>query len=237
MANHIPVILLIARPAAGKSEVIDFLKKTPLEERLRRFHVSNLAEIDDFPYIWEWFEEDDFLQKNGRERLHSKPDGYFKDEFYWQVCIQKINNAFAKRMRDEKSFLENNTAIIEFARGGENGFRDAFAYLSDEIAALARIVYVKVSYEESLRKNRRRAKKGLEDTILFHSLSDDKMENIYKINDWDKLAKGDQGIIDIRGHQVPFAVFNNGPEKTDDPAKLGPALDDTFGRLWAVQKK
>ena len=237
MANHLPVVLLIARPAAGKSEVIDFLKKTPLEERLRRFHVSNLAEIDDFPYIWDWFEEDDFLQKNGKERLHSKPDGYFKDEFSWQVCIQKINNAFAKRLRDEKSFLENNTAIIEFARGGENGFKDAFSYLSDEVVKLARIVYIKVSYDESLRKNRRRAKKGLEDTILYHSLSDDKMETIYKINDWDKLAKGDQGLIDIRGHQVPFAVFNNEPEKTDDPAKLGPALDDTFGRLWAVQKK
>ena len=237
MANHLPVILLIARPAAGKSEVIDFLKKTPLEERLRRFHVSNLAEFDDFPYIWEWFEEDDFLQQHGKERLHSRPDGYFKDEFSWHVCIQKINNAFAKRLRDEKSFLENNTAIIEFARGGENGFKDAFSYLSDDILKLARIVYIKVSYEESLRKNRRRAKKGLEDTILFHSLSDDKMETIYKINDWDKLAKGDQGAIDIRGHQVPFAVFNNEPEKTDDPAKLGPALDDTFGRLWAQQKK
>ena len=34
------VIILNGRPAAGKSEVIDYLKKVPLEERVRRFHIG-----------------------------------------------------------------------------------------------------------------------------------------------------------------------------------------------------
>jgi len=236
MANHFPVILLIARPAAGKSEVIDYLKKTPLVERMERFNVAELAEFDDFLYIWEWFEEDDFLSANGKERLHSKPDYYFKDEFAWQVCIQKINNAFAKRL-PEPDFLKNHTSLIEFARGGANGFSDAFNYLSDDILKLAKIVYIKVPYEESVRKNKKRARKGEEHSVLYHSLPDDKMEYYYKINDWDKLSGGkDQGTIEIKGHQVPFVVFDNMPEKTNDPAKLGPALDDAFGRLGALQK-
>jgi hypothetical protein len=38
--NIFDIILLIARPAAGKSEVIDFLKQIPLEERIQRFHIG-----------------------------------------------------------------------------------------------------------------------------------------------------------------------------------------------------
>ncbi len=235
MEKHYPVIILVARPAAGKSEVIDYLKKTPLVERMERFNIAELAEFDDFLYIWEWFEEDDFLSQHGRERLHSRPDYYFKDEFAWHVCIQKINNAFAKRLADP-DFLKNHTALIEFARGGENGFRDAFNFLSDDILRLARIIYIHVTYEESVRKNRRRARKGQEHSILYHSLPDDKMEYYYKINDWEKLSGGrDSGLIEIKGHRVPFAVFDNMPEKTDDPAKLGPALDEVFARLAKVK--
>ena len=237
MADTFPIIILIGRPAAGKSEVIDYLKKTAVEERKKRFHIGSFVEIDDFPYIWDWFEEDDILQKHGKERLHSRPDYYFKDEFLWHVCIEKINLAFAKKLRDNPKFLEENTAIVEFARGGENGFSEAFSYLSEEILNQARICYIKVSYEESCRKNRKRARKGLEDSVLFHSLPDDKMEYYYKINDWDKIAPADEGSIMIKGQKVSYAVFKNEPEVTDNFAKLGPALEDTFGRLWKLVKK
>ena len=33
-----PILIITGRPAAGKSEVIDFLKKTNAKERLERFH-------------------------------------------------------------------------------------------------------------------------------------------------------------------------------------------------------
>ena len=55
------IILLIARPGAGKSEIIDYLKQTPLEERISRYHVGKFKEIDDFPMLWTWFEEDEIL--------------------------------------------------------------------------------------------------------------------------------------------------------------------------------
>lgn len=232
MRDIFPCIILIGRPAAGKSEIIDYLKKVDAEERRRRFRIGPFVEFDDFPYIWDWFEEDDILQKYGKERLHTTPDYYFKDEFLWNVCIEKINLAFAKKLRDNPRFLEENTAIVEFARGGENGFSEAFSYLSDAILKHAGIVYVKVSYEESCRRNRRRARKGLEDTILYHSLPDDKMEYYYKINDWDKIAPGDEGELTIKGHVVPYVVFPNEPEVTDSPEKLAPVLEDVLGRLW-----
>jgi hypothetical protein len=124
---------------------------------------------------------------------------------------------------------------VEFARGGENGFGEAFAHLADEILCRAGIVYINVSYQESVRKNRRRFDPAQADSILYHSLPDEKMEFYYRSNDWERLSAGRKsGRIRVRSFEVPFAVFDNEPEKTDDPGKLGPALETVFTTLWGL---
>lgn len=228
-----PVVILIGRPAAGKSEVIDYLKQVSDGERRERFHLAPLQEIDDFVWVWETFQDDDIRSKHGKPRLHTTVDYYFTDSFIWNFFIEKINHEFAKRLARDPDYQSHHTTLVEFARGGECGFRDAFAFLSDEILKHAVILYIRVSFEESLRRNRKRARKGQEDSILYHALPDKKMEYYYKTNDWDQISGGEkQGTIDIKGNRVPFAVFENEPEKTDDPAKLGPALEDAFTWLW-----
>ena len=231
MQDNFEVILLIARPAAGKSEVIDYLKKTDVEVREKRFGIGVFEELDDFPYVWETFEIDDIMSKHGRERLFTTPDYYFKDHFVWNLFIERISLEFAKRLARDPDYPKHTTTIVEFARGGENGFAEAFSYLSEDILKRAGIVYIKVSYEESCRKNRRRFDPKQADSILYHSLPDEKMEFYYKVNDWDKLAGGDDGFIQVKGHKVPFAVFKNEPEVTDKPELLGKALEDVFARL------
>lgn len=233
--NTFPVIILIGRPAAGKSEVIDFLKKTPSPERSERFHIADFEEIDDFIYVWEKFEEDEILAKHGKERVWTTPDYYFKDEFLWDLFIEKINLAYAKKVNEDPKFHDKKTAILEFARGGEKGFEEAFNHLSEEVLKNAAIVYIRVSYEESLRKNRRRAKPGQLHTVLFHSLPDEKMEKIYKVNDWDKLAAKNPEFIEIKGHRVPYAVLQNEPEVTGSPVTLGKALEGTLQKLWGIR--
>jgi hypothetical protein len=128
------------------------------------------------------------------------------------------------------------TTLVEFARGGENGFGEAFSYLHEEILKRAVIIYINVSFEESVRKNRRRARPGLEDSILYHSLPDEKMEFYYKANDWKKLTAGDPHTITIKGHKVPYAVFENEPEKTDNPATLGAELERVAKTIWSSRK-
>jgi hypothetical protein len=228
------VIILIGRPAAGKSEIIDFLKKSPPDDRLRKFHVREFEEIDDFTYVWETFEIDDILGRNGRERIWSDEKYWFKDDFIWNLYIERINLAYRKKLAADPRYHERTTTIIEFARGGESGFGEAFSYLHDDILARAGIIYINVPYEESVRKNRRRARPGMEDSILYHSLPDAKMERYYRINDWEKLTAGNPGTIPVRGHNVPYAVFENMPEKTDDPAKIGPELERAASRLWKL---
>jgi hypothetical protein len=237
MQDTFEVIILIGRPAAGKSEVIDYLKKTDVEARKMRFRMGKFEEIDDFPFVWETFEMDDILEKHGRERMFTTPDYYFKDEFVWNLFIERINLEFAKKLARDPDYLKHTTAIVEFARGGEAGFAEAFSYLSDEILKRAGIVYIKVSYEESCRKNRRRFDPKQADSILYHSLPDEKMEFYYKVNDWEKLAAGNDGFIEIKGHRLPFSVFNNEPEVTDKPELLGKALENVFATLWRRLKE
>ena len=40
------ILILIARPAAGKSEIIDYLKRINIRERKRRFHIGDFEEIE-----------------------------------------------------------------------------------------------------------------------------------------------------------------------------------------------
>ena len=234
MNNNFDIIILIGRPAAGKSEVIDFLKKTPAAERSRRFHVGNFEEVDDFVYVWETFEVDDILSRHGKPRVWSDAQYWFKDDFIWNVYIERLNLAYRKKAAADPEYHTATTTIIEFARGGKKGFGEAFSYLHDDVLKRAGIIYINVPYEESVRKNRRRARPGMEDSILYHSLPDEKMEHYYKVNDWQELTSRHPDYIEVRGHKVPYAVFENMPEKTDDPVKLGNELERAAQKLWST---
>ena len=94
------ILLLLARPAAGKSEIIHYLKGVPPEERLKRFHVGTLVEIDDFPMLWEWFEEDEILAKMGKPRLHTDKQQNFLHKYLWDVLIERIDLEYQKKLRD-----------------------------------------------------------------------------------------------------------------------------------------
>lgn len=235
MSDRFETIILIGRPAAGKSETIDYLKQTGEAERARRFHIGPFVEIDDFPFVWETFEIDDLLEQLGQPRVFSDRKYYFLGEHVWHLFIERISLEFRKRLAKDPDFTTKQTVLVEFSRGGEHGFAEAFAHLSDEILGRAGIVYINVSYEESCRKNRRRFDPTQADSILYHGLPDEKMEFYYKTNDWERLSGGRKsGTIRIGGHDVPFAVFDNEPEQTDDPAKLGPALERVFQALWRL---
>ncbi|MFN0152162.1 MAG: hypothetical protein ACKVU1_15780 [bacterium] len=234
--DNFDVIILNGRPAAGKSEVIDYLKKVPVAERLRRFHIGEFEEFDDFPILWERFEDDDIFSRYGRPRAHTTDDYYFKEHFFWNFLIERLNLAYNKTLRDDPKYHDTKTAIIEFSRGGENGFEEAYGYLDPQILKRAGIVYIKVSYEESKRKNQRRANKDRPDSILQHSLPDEKMDFYYKTNDWEKLAGRDPRAIDVKGVRVPYSVLENEPEVTDNAERLGQSLERVFAHLWTVQK-
>jgi hypothetical protein len=238
MKEHFEIIILMGRPASGKSEVIDFLKKTPVPERLKRFHVNKFEEIDDFPMLWTWFEEDAILEKiMNKPRFHTDPEGFFLYRYQWDLLIERISLEYNKKLRDE-GYSDKTTTILEFSRGSEHGgYKSAFQHLSDEILEKACVLYIDVPFEESLRKNRRRFNPDRPDSILEHGLPDAKLEKMYKEVDWEIFKGDDPEYISFSGHKIPYVVLHNMPEVTDDPKKLGPALEDCFSKLWKIRNK
>jgi hypothetical protein len=238
MTEHFPILILIGRPASGKSEVIDYLKKAPAPERLRRFHIKTLDEIDDFPMLWTWFEEDAILEKvMHKPRVHSDSDGYFLHQYQWDLLIERISLEYQKRLRDKDHSVAK-TTLIEFSRGTEHGgYESAFRHLAPAILDKAAILYIDVPYEESLRKNRRRFNPERPDSILEHGLPDAKLERLYKEVDWEAFKGNDPSFIEFAGQRLPYAVFDNMPEKTDKPEVLGAHLEDVLNRLWALRQE
>ena len=234
--NTFNIILLIARPAAGKSEIIDYLHRTPLPERIERFHVGEFEEIDDFPMLWTWFEEDSILDSLGHPRLHTDENGNFKYLYLWDVLIERISLEYAKKLREDPAYHAKNTVIIEFARGSEHGgFARAFEHLSPEILEKLAVMYVNVSWEESLRKNRQRFNPDRPGSILEHGLTDSKMKEIYREIDWEEVSAGDEKYLTIQGVRVPYVVFENEDDVTTERGDaLGQRLEETLGKLWRL---
>jgi hypothetical protein len=233
--DHFPILILVGRPASGKSEIIDYLLHADPAERLRRFQVGRPEVLDDFPMLWSWFEEDYLLsQVLGKPRLYTDEQGYFLQTYLWHLLIQRLDLDYHKRLRDDLEYHTHTTAIIEFSRGSEHGgYAAAFKNLSDELLSRAVIVYVRVSFEESLRKNRRRFNPNKPDSILEHSLPDAKLERLYRLDDWDDLARLDPQYLTIRSQRVPYAVFENSDDvTTNQPEQLASRLVSVLYSLW-----
>ncbi|BBB48521.1 hypothetical protein [Pelolinea submarina] len=236
--NVFPILLLVARPAAGKSEIIHYLTGLPLEKREETFHIGELKSIDDFPFLWRWFEEDELLEKMGQARLYTDQEGYFKSNHLWDLLIKLVNLDFLK-FSHANEFSKEMTVLIEFSRGKEHGgYQHALPLLSDEILENLSILYVNVPWEESLRKNRRRFNPDKPDSILEHSLPDTKLERLYRECDFQELVDAPVGKITIRGFQVPYAILENSDDVTSAMGDaLGKRLESTLQKLWSLRSE
>ncbi|GAB4526326.1 MAG: hypothetical protein Kow0063_00450 [Anaerolineae bacterium] len=232
------VLILIGRPASGKSEIIDHVLHTPLDERRDRYHIADLDVIDDFPMLWTWFEEDHILSRRlGQPRLHTDADGYFKYDYLWHLLVERISLEYHKRLRDDPTYHRHTTTLVEFSRGSEHGgYAGAFPHLADDLLHRAAVIYVRVSFEESLRKNRRRFNPDRPDSILEHALPDEKLKRLYYHDDWLSFSAGDPHYLHIGSIRVPYVVFENEDDvTTDKPDLLAERLEAVSKRLWELR--
>ena len=236
MSNNIfPLLILNARPAAGKTELLRALETIPLETRITRFHIGPMHVIDDFPMLWAWFEEDRLLEEVfHRPRLHTSSDEYFLHHDHWHLLIRRLCMEYDKWVRDTQ---DPHTVILEFSRGDEHGgYQAAYQHLSARVLQQAASLYLQVSYKESTRKNKLRFNPDRPDSLLQHGLDSDKLERLYQADDWDEFTQGDPSCIHIDGHQIPYVVFDNEDDVTTSKGELlFDRLEDCMKRLWTLK--
>jgi len=237
--NHFPILILIGRPACGKSEIIDYLQHIDINKRVARFHIKNIQVLDDFPMLWTWFEEDDILEdKFHKERLYTDSLGYFKHDYLWDLLIQRLELEYQKKLKDNPWYDEGNTTIIEFSRGSQHGgYAQALTNFSEDLLNKASILYVNVSYRESQRKNRLRFNPQRPYSILEHALPDEKLEKLYSSDDWHKLTASDKHFLVTGSCRTPYAVFENEDDiTTGDSSALGSRLEQALNHLWDIHQ-
>jgi hypothetical protein len=200
---------------------------------MRRFFLGDFEELDDFPMLWTWFEEDRILEQMGRPRLHTTPDGYFMHDYLWDLLIRRIDLEYAKRLSENPLYHQSMSTIIEFSRGVQHGgYERAFRHLSGEILDRAAVLYIEVSYEESVRKNRSRYNPQRPYDVLGHGLPDDKLETLYRYSDWESFSAPDPHHLLLEGRSVPYAVFENEDDVTTQGGEaLGGRLEQTMHLL------
>ncbi|MGY4707483.1 hypothetical protein ACVNPS_07010 [Candidatus Bipolaricaulota sp. J31] len=232
-ADVLPYLIVLGRPAAGKSELIQFLRGLPPDERAQRYHLGTISVLDDFPILWEKFIEDDIWEEVGKGRLISRRAGdnyYVTDDHTWPFLIEVLN----RRIEAEPE-LPGRTVIVEFSRGGESGYREALERLHRRALERGAILYLDVSVEESWRRNLARYDRARRDGILTHSVPWEEYERTYKADDWRELAPERAGYVEIRDARIPYVTVKNEPEPvspTDFAARFEPALEELF-RLWS----
>jgi hypothetical protein len=229
---------LIGRPASGKSEIVEHLRSLQAPRRLAEFHLGDLTVLDDFPYLWSWLEEDQLLENRlARPRIHTDESGDFSQPYFWDLLIERLAHAYRMAAAQVEPAAAGRTFIIEFSRGSEHGgYRRALSRFDTAMLSVSAIMYVEVTFEESLRKNRRRFNPAHPGSILEHALPDEKMKRLYQKDDWQDLSRGDNRFLPIAGQRVPFVVFENQDDvTTGQPEALDRRLRErlnTLHTLW-----
>ena len=150
--------------------------------------------------------------------------------------MERICLAYEKKRRDMPDYHDHYSTLIEFSRGKEHGgFQQAFNHLSDAVLEKMAILYIDVSWQESLRKNRKRFNPDRPDSILEHGLPDKKMEKLYRESDWDEIRSQNPEYVQIKGHSIPYSMFENEDDVTTvGGVALGERLERCMQTLWGL---
>jgi len=153
----------------------------------------------------------------------------------FDYCIERFNLEISERYLNNKDFYNGKTLIIEFSRGGEKAYRNALPRLNGEILRKAAIFYIKVSAEESWRRNVARYEEKLKHSILAHMVPKRTFDAFYQTDDWAEYTMGkESGVLVIKGVSVPFVTMNNEPELSPGP-EIGKRYKDALDILFRLR--
>ncbi len=133
------IVLLLALPASGKSEVRHLLAEMDPQVLKEQFHIGPTLQLDDFPYVHFMRCVDSALEKRGQPRLFYKADdGRFINDYDWGTLVQLLNQDYHDLL-GRKFVATDDAAQYLFDRldsaGAKCGIKPRLALLADSIAA------------------------------------------------------------------------------------------------------
>ena len=231
------IIILTGRAGAGKSEFIDFLKKTPKEQRLEKYHVGAFEELDDFVWIWNMGVDDDIWESLGKERLHTinvghgYTESHDRDLLLTDFMTKKMNHELTSHYLKNEKYFDENSLFVEFARGGDDCFKKTFDHFDKDVLERVAVFFIDNTPEESERRNEARYQAKAERSILAHKTPEENMI-FYRTNDWNKLVDEKRsGYLNVKGVNLPFVSVWNIPELTD-PKQIEERFAPPVIKLW-----
>jgi len=95
MQRPLDIVLLLALPASGKSEVRKYLASVPPEQALRDFHLGPTAQLDDYPYVHMMRRIAAVLQEEGHDGIFfTSPELPMLEPRDWGTLIELLNEDF-----------------------------------------------------------------------------------------------------------------------------------------------
>ncbi|MDO4193923.1 MAG: hypothetical protein Q4D24_11510 [Erysipelotrichaceae bacterium] len=102
MSNVFDVVLLLALPASGKSEVRQLLATVPAEKLREDFHIGDNLQLDDFPYVFVMRLIDEELERLNHAPLFYPGQNPFLDGRDWATLINLLNEDYYDMIHQTK---------------------------------------------------------------------------------------------------------------------------------------
>ena len=136
--NHtvFDVVLLMALPASGKSEVRNFMAHLDPDRLRSEFHIGENLQLDDFPYVHMMRRIDNELQAMGKERIFYPGEEPFCDGRDWGTLCCLLNEDYYDLIN--RNYVQTDSAAMYlFERidraGQQAGLPPRLGLLRDEI--------------------------------------------------------------------------------------------------------
>lgn len=109
------VVLLMALPASGKSEIRNFMANIPEERLQKEFHIGQTLQLDDFPYVHMMRRIDDELMYMGEPRVFYPGESPLIDGRDWETLCNLLNEDYLDIM-NRNVVRADSAARLLFAR-------------------------------------------------------------------------------------------------------------------------
>lgn len=113
MDKPLEIVLLLALPASGKSEVRRYLANIPADSLRSDFHIGETLQLDDFPYVHMMRRTDDELVKLGKPRIFFQSgDKPFIDPRDWGTLIHLLNEDYRDLMSKQTARTDSAAELL-----------------------------------------------------------------------------------------------------------------------------